>query len=88
MLFLFIQLLIFLARKQAKFEVGVNRYITLKIMSINVSVICFKSKVLSNGNYCASQRTKSITYVTFNIESPIQTGYTTYEQSNYKEIIS
>ena len=28
-----------------------NRILTLKVMSIKVSVICFKSKVLSNGEH-------------------------------------
>ncbi len=49
-----IKMLIFL-KKTAKMAIGVNhsanRILTLKVMSIKVSVICFKSKVLSNGEH-------------------------------------
>ena len=50
--FCFIGKLLYFLEKNAKIPIGVNhsanRILTSKVMSIKVSVICFKSKVLAN----------------------------------------
>ncbi|MBQ8873971.1 MAG: hypothetical protein IJY60_01485, partial [Bacteroides sp.] len=53
--FCFIGKLLYFLEKNAKIPIGVNRsanrILTSKVMSIKVSVICFKSKVLANGEH-------------------------------------
>ena len=51
--FCFIGKLLYFLEKNAKIPIGLNHSanwtLTSKVMSIKVSVICFKSKVLANG---------------------------------------